>query len=281
MTSSAESDEGKAWGQAVRLVLRPLIKALIARGITAPRLYAMLKELYVEVAERDFRLDGEPATDSRISLLTGVHRKDVRQLRGRRPVEEETAARYVTVLATVIGRWLASPETSDGQGKPRPLPRQADDGPSFDRLVASVSTDVRPRTVLDELLRQDLVAIDETSQEISLRAEAFVTREVSEDRLHFFAHNLGDHIAAAADNVLAKEAPAPFFERAVFYNNLSGESLDEIEARARALGGEALAELNRLGFDKQASDSGQQDAQQRFRFGIYFYRTDEQPPEEA
>ena len=57
------------------------MRALIAQGVTAPALYRLLKRLYVEVAEREFRLDGERPTDSRISLLTGVHRRDVKAFR--------------------------------------------------------------------------------------------------------------------------------------------------------------------------------------------------------
>ena len=278
--TTTEPDEGMAWIEAAKRILRPLIKALIARGITAPRLYAVLKELYVEVAERDFRLDGEPPTDSRVSLLTGVHRKDVRQLRGRNSDDESGSSRRVTLIATVIGRWLATPETSDSEGRPLPLPRQSDEGPSFDGLVSSISRDVRPRTILDELLRRRLASLDESGQQVTLHAEAFLTRDEGDDRLHFFTHNLGDHVSAAADNVLAEGKP-PFFERAVFYNNLSGEALEEIEEKARELGTAALAELNRLGYSRQTQDSGKEGAHQRFRFGIYFYRADEEPPEEA
>ena len=279
MMALKESDQGGAWIGAARRILRPLVKALIARGITAPSLYAILKSLYVEVAERDFRLDDEPVTDSRISVLTGVHRKDVRQLRGRNDVGEPGPGRRITLIATVIGRWLADPETTDAEGRPLPLPRQAEKGPSFDRLVTSISRDIRPRTILDELLRRRLVSLDEGEQRVTLQAEAFLDQDAGDDRLHFFTENLGDHVAAATENVLAEGKP-PFFERAVFYNNLSGESLDEIEAKARALGTEALSDLNRLGYSQQSQDAGKKGAHQRFRFGIYFYRVDERPPEE-
>lgn len=279
MTTSTESNEGGAWIGAAKRILRPLVKALIARGITAPSLYAILKELYVEVAERDFRLDKEPITDSRVSVLTGVHRKDVRQLRGRNHVGDSGPGRRITLIATVIGRWLASPETTDAEGRPLPLPRQADEGASFDGLVASISRDVRPRTILDELVRRRLVSLDEDEQRVTLQAEAYLDQNGSDDRLHFFTENLGDHVAAATDNVLAEGKP-PFFERAVFYNNLSGKSVDEIEAKARTLGGEALSELNRVGYSQQSQDAGKEGAHQRFRFGIYFYRVDERPPEE-
>ncbi|MDV7400972.1 DUF6502 family protein, partial [Arthrospira platensis SPKY1] len=67
--------------RAVRRILLPLVRFLVAKGITYPFLSELLKSLYVEVADRDFRLGEGPPTDSRITLITGVHRKDVARLR--------------------------------------------------------------------------------------------------------------------------------------------------------------------------------------------------------
>ena len=54
---------------------------MLARGITYTYLADLLKGVFVEVADREFCIEGKAQTDSRISLLTGVHRKDVRRLR--------------------------------------------------------------------------------------------------------------------------------------------------------------------------------------------------------
>ena len=69
--------------RALKAVLRPLVKMMIARGVTAPSAYRLLKEVYVESAEADFSEErGARPTDSRISVLTGIHRRDVKALRG-------------------------------------------------------------------------------------------------------------------------------------------------------------------------------------------------------
>ncbi len=278
MTQSTEND-GSALEAAVRRLLRPLVKALIAKGITAPALYSMLKQVYVETAREEFRLSEKPLTDSRVSVLTGVHRKDVRALREQSEPSVVALDRRVTVMTTVVGRWLADPLTTDEAGKPLELPRQAVSGPSFDSLVESVSRDIRPRTVLDELLRLGVVDLNEPDQTISLRSDALLTREAGDERFHFFSRNISDHLAAAAENILTEGDQAPFLERAVFYNNLKAGSVDEIEARARALAGEALSDLNRLGYARQNEDAEEEgavdDASHRFRFGVYFYREDE------
>ena len=63
-------------------LLRPLVRLFIRCGLTFPALSDLLRELYVNVAEYDFALSGKEQTDSRVSLLTGIHRKEVRRLRG-------------------------------------------------------------------------------------------------------------------------------------------------------------------------------------------------------
>jgi hypothetical protein len=135
-----------------------------------------------------------------------------------------------------------------------------------------VSADVRPRTVLDELLRQGLVIHDEAEDRIALLVEAFVPRADHPAIHEFFASNLHDHAAAAADNLLTREGNAPFLERAVYYNGLRSESVDILEGSARRLALGILNELNAEALALQRDDRDQPAARERFRFGVYFYR---------
>ncbi len=274
------SEENELSGEALKQLLRPLMKLLIARGVTAQKLHSLLQELSVEVAEDAFSLDGAPPTDSRISLITGVHRKKVREVRQARGRQQPSGERHVSVMATVVGRWRADPRYLDHEAQPLALPRHAAKGPSFDSLVAAVSQDMRPRTILDELLRRNVVALDVAGC-VRLRDEALVPRESEAERLHFFVRNLGDHMAAAVENVLTEEGPAPFLERAVFYNNLSTHSVDLIEAKARQFSADLLQALNHQGFEGQAAAAGDRDAAERFRFGVYFFREDEADQDES
>lgn len=72
---------GKLHAPLARL-LRPLVRLCIRSGMTFPALAQLLRELFVNVAEHDFALEGKEQTDSRVSLLTGIHRKEVARLRG-------------------------------------------------------------------------------------------------------------------------------------------------------------------------------------------------------
>ena len=273
MIDVASDSRAAAFAKAVQWLLRPLVRALIAQGVTALALYQVIKRVYVEVAEEELARAGERPTDSRINVLTGVHRRDIRAFRTSDGSGEAEARRKVTIIATVLGRWLGDAATTDAEGRPLALPRASEGGASFDALVEGVSRDIRPRAVLDELARQGLVAVDADSGLIELRAEAFFGPADLDQRVHFFAANVGDHIAAAAENLLA-EAPR-FMERAVFYNRLTPASVDAIEKDARRRATELLVDVNRLAHRRQEGDLDAPEGTERFRFGVYFYREDQ------
>ncbi|MBF0333200.1 MAG: hypothetical protein HQL40_06055, partial [Alphaproteobacteria bacterium] len=176
---------------AVRRVLRPLVRILIRNGLTFPSLAGLLKTVYVEEAEHHFALPGKPMTDSRVTLLTGVHRKDVSRLR------EGAADEAVSpsLGAQVLGRWIGHPDFRGEDGRPVLLARSA-----FDGLVEAVSKDVRPRSLLDELLRSGMVR--ERDDGLIEVVEAAHLPRGDHDRLaYWFGRNVADHIAAAEHNL--------------------------------------------------------------------------------
>ena len=58
---------------ALQRVLKPLIRLALAQGINYQMLLESLKVVFVQVAEEEFKLSEREQTDSRISLLTGLH----------------------------------------------------------------------------------------------------------------------------------------------------------------------------------------------------------------
>ena len=253
-------------------LLRPLVRALIAQGVTAPVFYKLVKQAYVDVAEHDVADSETAVTDSRISVVTGVHRRDVKAMRDQDQTEAAALRAKVSTLSSVMGNWLAAPGFTKADGQPKTLPRFGTDGATFETLVQSVSRDIRPRTVLDELIRQTLVDLHEDDT-VSMRTNGFLGPADVDQRIHFFSKNVGDHLAAAVENLLAEEPP--FVERAVFYNRLKASSVDAIEAQAREMGNELLLTLNRDANIRQSEDKDTEEGTERFRFGIFFYREDE------
>src|SRR5215472_8975219 len=113
-------------------MLRPLVRLLIHSGVTFPAIAEVLRGVFVDVARRDLLSDPKARTDSRISLLTGIHRKDVRRLRqGEAIIDEAPAA--LAIASQVIARWVGTPPYVDGDGAALVLPRTAPEmAPSFE-----------------------------------------------------------------------------------------------------------------------------------------------------
>ncbi|MGE3628168.1 MAG: DUF6502 family protein [Hyphomicrobiales bacterium] len=255
--------------RALRGLLKPLARVLIARGVTFPSFIRLAKAVYVEVAERDFPVRGKAQTDSRIHLLTGVHRKDIRALRApalRHGAEAVRPSRD----ARLIALWTGSPDYLDGEGSPMALPRQksADGGPSFEGLVETVTTDIRARAVLDEWMRRGLVRLDEAGM-VHLDAAATEPDETFGEIAYYFGRNLRDHAAASAHNLLA-ETP-PMLERAVYYEKLTAPSAEELATLARSLGSDVLVRVNRKAFELARQDREKPGADRRISFGMYFF----------
>lgn len=271
-------DVPAALRQALTRLLRPLVKLLIHFHISYPYLMQLLKSVYVDVAERDVPHPAKTLTDSRITMLTGVHRKDVRRLR-HSPAEDLIAGKSVALGAQVAGAWLTVPDYVNDAGEPRALFRLAAEGaPSFESLVETVSKqDLRARSVLDEWLRLGVVAIDADGK-VRLRSEAFIPAEGFDEKAYVFGMTQHDHLAAAVHNLLGAQ-PARL-DRCVYYNHLRPESVEKLNALIQDEAMTLLKSVNRKAREMQRRDSGKADATERFTLGIYFHRESAAPTDE-
>lgn len=255
---------------ALRRALYPLVRLMLAKGLTYPFFADLLKEIFVEVAEREFRLDNKPQTDSRISLLSGVHRKDVRRLRGASDESAVAVPRAVSLGAQLVAAWTGLPQYLDEAERPLPLPRFARNGGevSFESLVESTSKDIRPRAVLDEWLRLGVAHLDDEDR-VVLDSDAFIPQRGFDEKAFYFGHNLGDHATAAARNLL--DEGTPLLERCVHYDALNPASVQTLRALAEKEGMKALKSVNREAMKQEANDADDPAPKERITFGVYFY----------
>ena len=159
-------------------------------------------------------------------------------------------------------------------------PRARHDGapadPSFDTLVESVTTDIRPRSVLDGLLGHGVVYMD-SEDRVQLNTDAFIPRPGGEEQLFYFARNLHDHVAAAAANLAATGAP-PFLDRSVHYDRLTPAQAKALEEYAREAAMRALLDVNRRALALTEMESDAAESHQRVNFGVYVFQQDEPEP---
>jgi hypothetical protein len=256
-----------ALGAALERVLAPVAQLCLARGLRFAVVEEILKRAFVETARAGTAASTGGRDVSRVSAATGLTRREVTRI----SLDETARAAVRPSPATqIFTRWMGSRRLHDKNGNPRPLKRQGR-APSFEALAQSVTQDVHPRTLLDELCRLGLAALDEESDTVSLIRDAFVPRQDQSRMLGFLGANVGDHLAAAVANVTS-ESP-PFLEQAVFADELSEESTLAVRALVAARWKELLADL--VPKIQALVDSDAQPgrkADRRVRVGLYSYQ---------
>ena len=255
---------GPALTGALASLLAPIADLAIARGVPFGTLEDLLKAAFVDAARRAQPDSAGARIVSRVATATGLTRREVTRLLaapGTAPAARPSPA------TQVFTRWQADPALRDRRGAPLALPRTGP-APSFEALARSVTQDVHPRSLLDELCRLGLAAVE--GDEVQLLRDR-VTAVGDSARAHrFLANNVGDHLRAAVANVLG--ATPSHVEQAVFADELSDESMPAFRALADAQWQAVLAAtvpaLQAL-VDADAAAGRRRD--RRVRIGLYTF----------
>ncbi len=262
---------------------RPLVRLLIGRGATFPVVAERLRQLFVDEAVAEIRARGMKPTASAVSLLSGVHRKDLRARElvvardGVPEVESTSAPAPLGLIGQIVGRWMSEPLFLDGK-TPRVLQR-GDAPDDFDALVQGVSTDVGPRAVLDEMLRLGVVRVD--GERIELDTIGMVPRGDFAAMAEALGLNLADHAAAACANLTEGRN---LLEQAVYVDEISPDSAHLLHQAATRAWRPVVARVLRLADKRVAHDAVkecEERRQARVRFGVYFYAEDAQKKKES
>jgi hypothetical protein len=249
------------------VLLAPVVRWLLRSGVSYNALADQLKPVFVEAARAELERGGVQPTGSALSVLSGVHRKDVRALTELPRAEAAAAPRGVPLASQVFTRWMTERRYRDRAGAPRALPRSGA-GITFESLSRELSLDVHPRTVMDELLRLGLVRLE---GDLLVPASAtFVPSRQLDELTALFSANASDHIAAAVHN-LTLDAPR-YLEQSVFADGLGADSVAMLHEQARAAWSDAFAMMVKQARKRVVADAAVPEAeQQRMRFGVYFY----------
>lgn len=265
--SSSTDSVQAALNDGLARLLAPLAQLCLAQGLPFAVLEEMLKRAYVEAA-RAQQPQALGARDiSRVSAATGLTRREVTRI----TLDESTrAAQRQSPATQIFTRWLGNRRLQDKEGKPRALKRQGK-SPSFEALAQSVTRDVHPRTLLEELCRLGLAQVDAQTDMVSLVRDAFVPEKDKARMLGFLGHNVGDHLAAAVENVVA-DRPA-HFEQAIFADELSVESLAKVRTLVAVQWKSMLTGLvPQLEALIEADAKSGRSGDQRVRLGLYSYQ---------
>lgn len=249
-------------------VLAPLVRLLIARGVTFQMVSELVKRVYVREAQRRFA-DAEGVTSTRLSLLTGLNRKEIRRLTSE-AAGEKRPEDIASFASATHAAWRSVRRWRDRDGNAKPLPRRSTGRQaSFEDLVYSITLEHRPAAVLEELERLGY-ATEDADGTVHLNAKAFMTQRSFGDRLLPLGENLEDHANAAVTNVLS---PQPqFLERSVFSDALSADSVAVLARQAQEQWQRMHdATIEQAILAEKADAKAGREGDMRVRVGMYFY----------
>jgi len=271
---STENKSLQALTKAVYKLLRPLVRILLRNGVPYGAFTDMAKSAYVDVAMQEFGVPGKKQTNSRVSTITGISRKEIQRLISVDTDEEDKdfVARYNRAARVVYG-WVQNPRYTDITGKTADLPFEGE-GASFGALVKAYSGDVPPRAILDELLRVGVV--EKTSDgAIRLLAPAYIPTTGESEKLALLGHDVAGLISTMDKNIHGIETK-PLFQRKVYYDNLPAEATEALHDILRDKGQPLLEYLDQwmARNDRDVNPDVGGTGQKAIGIGLYYFEDD-------
>jgi len=228
---------------ALSLMLKPLVRLLIAQGVTHAEFAETAKEVYVETALRHFEAAGR-VNKSRVAILTGLTRKEVKNVVDR-TLEVRQADKTYSRPERVLTGWFSDPGFTGPYGIPLELPYEATepDGPSFVKLVRQYSGDMAPRQMLNELLVSGSVVEEEGRYKAVRRIYKFSALSPE------FIKRLGEVgyrvFSTAAKNIDKQMEGSGYFDRMVFADEgCTEEVIEQFDEYIKVRGQGLLEEID-------------------------------------
>lgn len=211
--------------------LRPLVRIMLRCGIGYREFDEVAKTAFVDVATTEYGIRGRPTNMSRVAVMTGLTRKEIRRIRGSIDSGIPADGLKTTPLATVLHNWMSNSDYTDDAGNPIDLLFDGE-APSFTSLVKKYAGDVPPGAMRTELKR--VGCVEETKQ----GAVRFVKRRVipkgQEERLILaLLHTAAPLLENLAFNMELEETSETWPQLNVYTKSLRSTDLPRIRRVTR------------------------------------------------
>ena len=256
--------------QAISNVLKPIVKLLLRNGIACNAACAMLKTIYVQVAEEDFKIPGKKQSISRISTLTGLTRKEVASALNSPDSDLSSMTQEYNRAARVISGWIRDKDFQTKNGQPKDLdPEQGKF--SFKELVKRHSGDIPPRAIADELVRVGAIEIAKSGK-LRLKTHAYIPEKDVDRKLHILGSDVADLINTISHNIY-ESSNYTFYQRKVSYNAIPIESMTKIRDQLNKKAQASLESLDKIlvKYDSDMNTKITTKGNSRAGVGIYYF----------
>ena len=138
--------------------MQPIARLLLKCGIGYKEFAEVSKAAFVDVATSDYGLRGRDTNVSRVAVMTGLTRKDVKRVRDSAERANWMEQIKMTPSNTILHCWHHDQAYLDKNGDPLTIQYEGDE-PSFSNLVRAYGGDIPPGALKTELARAKTIEI--------------------------------------------------------------------------------------------------------------------------
>jgi hypothetical protein len=256
--------------RAFRGIFRPLAGILLRAGVTWREVVDIGKATYVDVATQDFGIRGRPTNVSRVSILTGLTRREVSRIRKVLAEPDDDVVDSMNHATRVLTGWYTDDEYVDANGDPLPLDAEGSDV-SFDALCKRYVGDVAPSTMLKELKHVGAV-VDDSQGKLVAKMRTFMPRQLDATQILSSGSVLQDLGKTVAYNLYRSADDMPKFERRATNTRVRASAVPAFQAFLDAEGQAFLERVDAWLTANEASDDG---GEETVRLGLGAYWIEE------
>lgn len=205
----------------IKLSLRPLVRLCLKNSVQLLEIVECLKEVLVEEAQKLLTEQKCKYNSSRISLMTGVHRRDIKRISNK----NSELGEKTNIITKILNQWQASPKFTNKNGTSKVLALD-DDNNEFQDLVFSVSKEFNPGALLFELER--VQAVERTPKGIKLVKKEFIPSADVAESLGILAEDCNDLYNSVQENIFTVQ-DLPNLHRRTFFDNIIPEAIPKIK----------------------------------------------------
>ena len=216
-------------------LLRPLIRILIRNGVSFSEFAEVAKGAYVEVAEKDFSVPNKKITQTRISALTGLERREVRRVvEIQEALEAARKSSNLNRIVAILTGWHTDVDYTGPYGVPIEVQLASGKGADFTELVHRHAGDkVSPQILLDEMVRAG-VAVETEKGWFKVVSRYYIPQGSAPAGLEHLSRTLQDLVTTIEHNLLEADSNKKMFERHVYTEEgIRPEDLPLFEAFAK------------------------------------------------
>jgi hypothetical protein len=262
---------------ALERLLEPIVLLLLKSGITWREFADLAKVKFVQVATKEFGIRGRPTNASRVAILTGVDRRDVRKLRVSAAEQPALDLGFMSKPTQVLDGWFHDPNFRNPSGEPRDL-EVSEGEDSFAALVRRYTPGIPHVAMIKEL--RAVGAVEELPDgRLRVLKRNYIPRELTDNQIRLWGSVLQDVGTTLEHNLMRKESAPPRFERRALSLSVDPRARREFE-EFLAIEGQAFLERvdEWLASHQIEQDSAESQVRVRLGVGVYEISQGERSP---